>query len=212
MAITWATLRSQIQTLLASVETAVADADLLIYANWALDDLVKHVARPSDVDYEGDGTTRVFALPDDLYEITVIEWASGEYALEYTPVPGVELPTAAYAAPAYWHNNGKLTWNTAPTTSFTVYYNAYYARITDGGDSIPIPRWAEQAAAFYSGYLVLVSQSTESADIGQWDQKMDSGNPEHNPLARTAERWLRQYQRIIAQNAQQFTIPIWSSS
>lgn len=209
MAIRWATLCSQIQALLSSVQSSVAEDDLMIYANWALDTLTSKVQRPSDVIYEGDSVTTEFTLPDNLYEIRVIEWTSGEYAEEYIPVPGEELPTSANATPAYWRDENQLTWNVAPTTAFTVHYGAYWDRITGDDDEIAIPRWAEQAIAFYTGHLALLSQSAQSDDIGQWDQKMDSGQPEHNPLARAAQRWLAEYERIIESHVSSHTISTW---
>ena len=213
MAITWTTLRNQIRDLLAQASTSdYTDAQLLIYANWALDDFTANqgFGQEKSLAVVADGTTTSFDAPADMIEVNSVKLSGGDYAEPYEPFPGSELPTStSYTYTAYWMYANQLHFNEAPAvSSFTLYYKAYYTAIAEDADSIAIPRWAEQAVAFYAGYVALSSQAVGSGDVRQWNQRQDSGNPEHNPLGKVAEQFYAAYLRICQAHQSQ-EIPIW---
>jgi len=72
-------------------------------------------------------------------------------------------------------------------TSVTIVYDKLYAELVDLMDVIPLPRWLEEAFTFYAASSALAHLATASGDLSQWDTKIDSGNPEHNPLLRLSE-------------------------
>ena len=211
--ITLAALQAATRTILANAgETQYSDDDLTLYLNWALNDFTGYCPKASTVDFddEVDGATMVFDLPDNVYSVDVVHVTNTGFIEEYKAMPGVGLPSSN-AKLAYRVRGTQLVFNSAPSNSFTVYYNSYYAKLVEGG-SVGVPRWAEEALAHYAASSALSGKSAGSASIDQWDQQWDSGNPEHNPLARMAEQFYERYIQVVHAHTQSAEIDTWSPS
>jgi hypothetical protein len=208
--ITLAALQQATRTILANAgESQYSDDELTLYINWALNDFTAYCPAVSDVDYtnEVDGSTATFPLPDNVYSIDLVKVDSVGFIEEYDAKPGVGLP-ASNAKLAYRRRGGLLVFNTAPENPFTVHYDAYYDRLSEGTPA-NAPRWAEEALAYYAAAAALSGKSAGSASIDQWDQQWDSGNPEHNPLARMAEAFQERYIQIVHTHTQNAEIQTW---
>ena len=191
-------------------ETQHSDTSLTLYLNWALNDLVAYVATPSDVEYDGDGSTTTFTIPDNCYEIDLVHVEDEGYVAEIKLRPGVDIPTSNVAM-AYQKRGSSIIFNEAPGSgkAVTIYYDGYYTELVDGGMT-EIPRWAQEAVCYYAASSALAGKSAGAASIDQWDQQWDSGNPEHNPLARVAESYYASYLRIVTDHTHDPEIETWS--
>lgn len=212
--ITLAALQQATRTILANAgETQYSNDDLTLYINWAFNDFVAYRPSVSEAEFsdEVDGATAIFTMPDNLYEIDLVHVANIGFIEEYDAKPGVGLPASATGAQlAYRRRGSQLVFNVAPEYSFTVYYDAYYKRLVEQADAANAPRWAEEALAYYAAASALSGKSAGAAAIDQWDQSWDSGNPEHNPLARMSEAFYERYIQSVHTHTQSAEIHTWS--
>lgn len=200
------------QVLAGAGETQYTDDTLTECLNWGLNDLVAYCPDVSTVDYddEVDGVTTTFTLPDNIYRIDLVHVTNTGYVEEYDAKPGVGLPSSN-AQVAYRRHGSNLVFNTAPDYAVTVYYDAYYDELVEGG-SVDIPRWAKEALAHYAASSALAGKSAGAAAIDQWDQAWDGGNPEHNPLARVSEQFYLRYLQVVLTHTQKHEIQTWRPS
>lgn len=170
--------------------------------------ILERVGKRSVADWEGDGTSTAFALPDDCYEI------QGIREVDET---GKLIPSAVLAPGAYFgdypedqnflpYPEGYVTLGKAPDDGDTVrlYYLAYWDLPTVTGDNVDddfvleIPRKAERAVLFYTCAYCLLPEAVSASGLRQFNTRIDSGNPEQNPVERTVEFFLKLYDMELA--------------
>lgn len=93
---------------------------------------------------------------------------------------------------------GWLNLNPAVTEgdTFTLYYFAFWNKPTDISDVdfvIEVPQYAHQGMIYYAGANVLVPSAILSATIRQYNLRVDSGNPEDNPVKVEADYLLSRF-------------------
>lgn len=217
MTITWGNLRAAVRrsVLKDSAESTWQDDDQLLDAlKWSLNQFVAHTAVPSSVSWAMSTTTSTtFTLPGNLYgnpEDTALvklkEVSSDRYRyLEpFRPVPGALWPEVTpddYTRPFgfyVWPNDTlNLRFTPESNSTLTVEYYAYYPVPDSDDDSIAIPQWAHGAIAVLMGAYLQLTEGVAASNLGQWDVKTDSGNPEHNPLHREFEHLMGIYNDLI---------------
>ena len=82
-----------------------------------------------------------------------------------------------------------------------VEYYAYHSRIdADDATEIEVPQWAVPAIVWLTMANILIPSSVSAANLAQYKIKVDSGNPEDNPMLLQVKHFISQYEWLIAQH------------
>lgn len=198
----WGLFRTQLRRSILKDEgqNIWTNPQLLDFLGWALDTFCAHTALVTSVSHPVTGVT--VALPSDVYDD--FEFTARCYVIEGTrwiPVlPESESGVAEgeYAYVRHTPNVLTLHRNPPANAQFHCQYFAYYALPTADTDVLTVPRWAYPALSYLVGAHALASVGVQSANISQWKDKMDSGQPEHNALRVQQEWFLSLYERELS--------------
>ena len=159
-----------------------------------------HTGVASVSDITGDGETTQFPLPSNcidsgenqvygVYDVTGDKWLT-----EVSFFPNTHLEVGYYIWP-----NGYINFNPFITDTYIyrVYYIAYYDVIVDDDTVINVPQWAYEAIKMYAAGRTLEDQASTMALLGQFRTRVDSGNPEDQPILRLAQGYIQQFWDII---------------
>lgn len=176
-------------------------ASLLDNANAALRLLATtHTGLASVSDYTGDGETTQFPLPGNCVERRVHGVYDTVYDVWLTKVtffPGNPLDEGFYVWP-----NGYVNFSPAiPSASvFRMHYVAYYPEIVDDSSVIAVPDWAIEAITMYAAGRTLEDYASQMAVLGQFRTRVDSGNPEDQPILQLSKRYIEQFYELVNQH------------
>lgn len=165
------------------------------------------VAITATSEFDGNGTTHQFELPADLYEVQALHssvtnsfipriglfpgsiWMSGE---------GTAMDEQSFIE----YPDGYVSVSVPPSANdtLTVYYTAYWPETTDPGDSLTPPASAYAAMCYYAASYCLQTKGQSAANIRQYNTKVDSGNPEHNPVLELAKFYLKKFDSEITRH------------
>lgn len=132
---------------------------------------------------------QLLQLPSDCYQIqSVRRDDDGLYLSRASMAPGTvrhdDVQTALdwinYPA-GYIH----LNYAVDEGDTFTLYYFARWGLPSSVADTqfvLEVPEMAIQGMVYYAGAHVLIPSAVNSATIRQFNLRVDSGTPEHNPL------------------------------
>jgi hypothetical protein len=196
-------LRSRILRLLGDPNGAgYSDEILLDSISSALDAILPWTPKTASETLTGDGTTRVFELPADLYEVeAIIVETTGEVLPGAILVPhgnfgvGITSTNDWLATPS-----GSITFSYAPGSGviYNLYYLAYWTKPTTFNDLTLIlepPAQSLIGLTLYSTAYCLLPEAVGASEIRQFGTRIDSGTPEHNPMQKTALYMLDLFQR-----------------
>jgi len=88
--------------------------------------------------------------------------------------------------------DGYVNLSPTPTGTVQLHYLAHYAEVEDDTSPVMAPAWSLEALKLYTAGRVLEDTSAQMALLGNFRTRVDSGNPEHNPLLRLSERYIQQ--------------------
>jgi hypothetical protein len=131
----------------------------------------------------GSNLATLFDLPDDFYAIEAV------YTLNGQPIQPVVLTPNTYRFDSVTVNDwlvfpsGQISFSKALTENVILYYLAYWPKITEKTSNVGVPSHVTSAICFYASAYCLIPEGVSSAEIRQFNTKVDSGNPEHNPVA-----------------------------
>lgn len=172
----------------------ISSGDLMRYCNYALDWAANRHAPSKRATLDVDPATRIALVPSDAYRILSVNSfgvdlrESGSYSPdhdEYSHVSDLEILVGDVGAETVNMSYlGEWDWIALPS------------------DTIPGPRWLEEALLNYTASLALSQRAVSSGNIGQWDTKVDSGNPEDNPLLRLAEHYMKMAESVLNRRQQ----------
>lgn len=166
--------------------------------NVALDSLTAYVPKRAKTTITGDGSTTTFALPTDFYAITAIV-DSDKRVLSPKQVPEMRwLSLAGDEHNAYYiSEEGKLTFLEAPSSgeTLTLYYLAHWTHVMQVTDNLEPPVYLYAALLYRAGAFILSADATSAASLRQFNTRVDSGNPEHNPVQQQVEWLLSMFER-----------------
>jgi len=191
----------------------VNDSSALKYAESILDNTNAalrvlasiHTGLASTFDITGDGETTQFSLPGNCVDGRIQGVYHTDDDIWLTKVdffPGASLDLGYYVWP-----NSLINFNPYIDEDdiMRLHYVAYYSEIATDADVLSIPTWAIEAVALYAAGRTLEDHSAQYAQLGQVRTRIDSGNPEDQPVLRLAERYIQQFYDLINQHPVQGT-------
>jgi hypothetical protein len=191
-------LRDRILRILSDAKGEIYSSDLILDGIVAgLDAILPWIFKQSVVSFTADGETAEFELPDDVYRITsVFESGSGVF-LPLSTMTALKAPGDNIAANNDWcmYPEGNLSLANMPDLDITVtvYYAAMWEKPVDDDDVIEAPSWVHRAIVFYAASYAILEKASSSANIRQWNQKIDSGTPVMNPMRDMSTYYLERF-------------------
>ena len=148
-------------------------------------------------DYTGDGETTQFPLPSNcvsnrihgVYDVTEDIWLTKVFFY-----PGQALDEGYYVWP-----DGMINFSPAiaDDSVYRLHYVAYYPEMTGDDSEIVIPNWAIEAAVLYTAGRTLEDYGSQMAILGQFRTRVDSGNPEDQPVLTLSRRYIEQFYELL---------------
>lgn len=172
----------------------ISSFDLMRYFNYALDWAANRHAPLKHVSLEIDTATRVIALPDDAHRVLAVN-ANGTNLEE----SGTYMPQ--YDEYSVISDTEMLIGDVGAKLAEVSYLGEYVWVLVDT-DVIPGPRWLEEALLHYVVSRALSQRAASSGNISQWNTKVNSGDPEDNPLLRMAEHYMRLAETVLNRRQQ----------
>jgi hypothetical protein len=124
----------------------------------------------------------------------------------YSPMQTFRAQEIPDTGQNYWvlYPAGKITFaNQIPSSAGAkVYYAATWAKPTSDAAILETPEYALHALALYAASQCLLGKAVAAANIRQYGTKVDSGNPEDNPML-TVSTYL---QRVFDVAVQRFPV------
>lgn len=204
----WSDLKAQIRRLLVDPFPTVSgtprwsDQQLLDFIAWSLDALCSHTAIASASGFTCDGTNTVFTVPDNAYERIDLSGAvyvdDGAGGLSY--LNPVRYNMRSLAMKGYYlqpDNTIHLIQTPTSASTLTVEYFAYYPHPIQDSDLVLTPSWATPALCYRVAAHAMSPLGGKSANIRQWGQKPDTGNPEDNSLQHQSEWYFQLYEQEL---------------
>lgn len=133
----------------------------------------------------------VLSLPTDFYAVeAVVVQSTGELLPQAVFAPG-NTHGENIAATNDWieYPTGSITFSKELDEDYDLYYLASYTEITTstaGTFELEPPEQAEAGMLFYATAYAMLPSAVSTAEIRQFGTRVDSGNPEHNPLRDSA--------------------------
>ncbi len=208
---TWATLRTQVRDGLLKDLNAennkYSDADMLIWAEWACTEISLTWAQLYSVALIPTGSVNQFDLPSDMVGsiernalLTYTDSSNKTTIVPYRRLPGRTVRIGTTEAYAYWEApSGVLTLNWTPKSAETLtleYFRIWPAPVNDAS-VISLPKWLELPYCYLIAANAMNPSGVQASDIRQWATRIDSGNPEHNPLHRQHAFFIAQAYKLL---------------
>jgi hypothetical protein len=174
---------------------------LLDNANAALRLLATvHTGLASVSDYTGDGETTQFPLPGNcvedrihgVYNVTNDTWLT-----RVSFFPGSPLDEGYYVWP-----NGYINFSPyiVDTYIYRLHYVAYFPELVDDLSVLYVPNWAVEAVTLYTAGRVLEDYASQMAVLSQFKTRVDSGNPEDQPILQLSKHYIEQFYELVNQH------------
>jgi hypothetical protein len=167
----------------------------------ALIAILPWVSKESTSNLTGTGSTYEFALPSDCAEVEAI-WSESDKQF---------LPKAGLFPGAPWLNgegssfdqnawleypSGKVSFSIAPlaSTVMRVFYSAYWTAPTNNASILEPPAYALPGIAYYTAAYALAPKAVGAANVRQYNTKVDSGIPTHNPMVDMSKYLMQRFE------------------
>ena len=219
MTYTWEQAQLELGRVLGDPTAVTWAADLRLDAyNHALEAFAAHTAKASGYTVTGDGSIDTITLSDaviDPASVFLLDVDADEWWEDIGNSQSIKFELARtrssddrtyYEWPERVLQLGRAL---ADGEEVGVYAYYYWDEVSDDDDEILVPRWAREALLNYAGAYCMQSSAVPAANIGQFDTKLDAGNPEHNPFERRIEAFLKRYRSILDQWTPQSKAPPW---
>jgi len=138
-----------------------------------------------------------YALPDDLYQIEAcVDDDTGKILPSAQLIPG-RTHGENISGDNDWLEfpNGYITFSKDISVgeTYTLYYLAHWDKPATNGlnDTIEPPEYTHLGLLLYSSAYMLFPNAISASEVRQFNTKVDSGNPEHNPMQESATYLLK---------------------
>jgi hypothetical protein len=145
----------------------------------------------------GSDSGTLFDLPSDFYSAEAVYDSSGVPIQPATLTPHTFRGSSVQINDWLIYPQGQLSFSVTLTENVTLYYLAYWPKLTDRNSNVGIPSHLLSAICFYASAYCLIPEGISSAEIRQFNTKVDSGNPEHNPVAIRVNELLKLFELEI---------------
>jgi hypothetical protein len=138
------------------------------------------------------GSSGVYALPDDVYDVQSVRIGTGAYIPKATLASGTTRPTSLTACDWIETPKGYLSisaWENV-TEDLVVNYLGFWAKPTVSASIIQVPQYAHMGMVYYAASIVVTPVVVDISTLGPFKIRVESGTPEDNPMMRTSE-WFR---------------------
>ena len=203
----WSELREQVTTsLLSDTNERWTPEQLRDYCGWALDALCDHTAVATSTEYEGDGTTKTFDLPGNLYgKLLQNGYVYRERNAVYQPYHPSPTPTTAELR--FWTRPDKvLHVGQAPRQGdiLRVDHYAMYPHPATDTDSLDlVPNELIAALCYRIAAHAFSPRAVRSSNIDQYKRSRDKGNPEDNTWSERTIRFMDLYYQELDSHPRQ---------
>lgn len=202
---TWAAFKYEIGRIVNDPQLTKFPDDMLACVNDALRMLAStHTGVASVYTIVGDGATASFPIPNNAVSSSDISRIRGVYdetnevwLKEADMYPGSKAKEGWLVWP-----DGTLRLKPVPDSGdeLTVHYVAYYDEVVNDASTINIPGWSFEAVKLYTAGRVIQSPTSQLTLLANFRTKVDSGNPEHNPLLQLSKYYIQQFWDILNAN------------
>jgi len=137
-----------------------------------------------------------YVLPTGLYAIeAVVVRSTGEMLAAAVFAPG-NYRGENISATNDWleYPAGSVTFSKELDEPYDLYYLAQWTDITENtqdNDALEPPDYCSTGMVLYGGAYVLQPSAVNAAEVRQFNTRVDSGNPEHNPMQDAATYLLK---------------------
>lgn len=155
----------------------------------ALDAILPWLPKASSTTLTGDGSAISFDLPSDFYDVEAV----------VIDESGLILPRAVFSPGLYTGENiqadndwklfpaDQISFSKAPAAgdTYTLYYSARWAKPTESNVNtfvLETPDHVLAGLSFYATAYLNTPGASSTASIRRFNTRVDSGNPEHNPM------------------------------
>jgi hypothetical protein len=170
--------------------------------NAALDAILPWCPKLGVTTLTGDDSTAEFSLPSGCYDVdAIVSQTSGETLRHMVFAPGSSfLDVSPYENLWVYTPDSKIKFGVAPPSGSTyeVYYLQQWTHLTSTtvlSTTIEPPDWTVIGITLYAAAYLLLPASLDTANLRQYATKVDSGNPEHNPLQKSITYLLTLFQQ-----------------
>lgn len=173
------------------------DTQLLDYVGWALNALCAHTALATASSFTAEDGLTSFSVPSNAMESVnlsgMIYLKRGTKLIYANPVKyNVATRMGTSSLSFYLMPERTVNFNLPLQVGDEVnlFYFAYYPHPTQDSDEILSPDWSVAAVNYLIASHAFSPQGGRSAQIRQWGQKPDTGNPEDNSLQNQSQWYL----------------------
>lgn len=163
----------------------------------ALDAILPWVPKRAQMTITGTGAS-LYQLPSDLYEAEgVIVDSTGEILPRAMLIPGYFIGETLQGVNdwiEYPYGYISFSKDVSVGETYTLYYLAHWDKPVDESDlvnTIEAPDYTVTALTLYTTAYMLYPSAVSAAEVRQFNTKVDSGNPEHNPMQQAATYLMR---------------------
>lgn len=210
MTILWRDLRDRIlygllvpytdPTASESVIARYSYEQMLVWARWACAEISMHTAE--EASFTLTLTGRVFSLPQDAVDpiskagVVVYKTNNQEEVLQPISRHPSLLRTKVKG---FWSSPTQvtLTFEPAANSQATVYYFKVWDAPTDDTSLLKFPSWMELPFSYLVAAYAQAPSGSQSANVRQWNRRVDSGTPEDNSLNDMARFFIQQAYRVL---------------
>lgn len=135
------------------------------------------------------------AFPDDMYEVQgILDVSAGEFVPSLILSSDADYGTGTTGNSWVLYPDNKITFtNELGTEGGTLYYAARWGFPADDSAVFEPPEYANIATVLYMASHMLLSAASSAGSLAQYKAKMDSGDPEDNPLQRLSNMFLKRF-------------------
>ncbi len=210
MAITWGDFRDYIRIALLNDEDLSADngptpnwsnAQLLMYIEWAQNAFCSHTAlvkESTTLDFTGSTLTLPSDVYDDFGNTAHVKVGSSSVYKSAVHAFGAGITTSGKYYVEVPTGTLKFLSEITSASNVTITYFARYAAPVDDASVLEIPDWSHAAIASLVASHAQSSYAQRRANLGQWAESPEKGNPEDNPFIIMHRAFLATYEREIS--------------
>lgn len=181
-------LRDRILRVLGNPEAdGIEEALILDAIGSAYDAILPWQPRLLKTTIVADGATSSFALPADFYTPEAVILVSTGEILPRAVFSPMNYYGASVSVTNTWiiSPTGFISFAKVPESNLDLYYCAQWTRPTANTQTqsvLEVPEFLMTAISYYAASCVLAPDSIGVSSLGAYKTKVDSGNPEHNPV------------------------------